>query len=80
MAELSENQEKYKSAQINNALGVFLLIFGIIVIIAVPFSDNFVDKMANLVAGLIVTGIGGGMTWTARRKIKRLKQKDDFIP
>ena len=79
MVELSENQKNYKSAQINNALGVFLLVFGVIVMVAVPFSDNFVDKMTNLVAGLIVAGIGGGMMWAAKRKIKLLKQKDDFI-
>ncbi|NOY37344.1 MAG: hypothetical protein GXO83_07180 [Chlorobi bacterium] len=76
MVGLSEKQIKYKSAQINNALGVFLLIFGVIVIIAVPFSDNFIDKMTNLVAGLIVAGIGGGMVWSAKRTIKLLKLKD----
>lgn len=76
MAELTENQKKYKTAQINNALGLFLGIFGLIVIIAVPFSDNFLDKMTNLVAGLIVFGIGAGMVWVARKNIKSLKEKD----
>jgi len=79
MDELTENQKKYKSAQINNALGLFLSIFGVIVIIAVPFSDNFVDKMTNLIAGLIIGVIGAGMMWKARKNIKSLKQDDPGI-
>ena len=62
--------------QINNALGLFILFFGIVVIIAVPFSDNYYDKMTNLVAGVILSGIGGGTIWYAKRVIKSLNIKN----
>lgn len=79
MDRLNENQIKYKSILINRALGIFLGIFGLIVIIAVPFSDNLLDKMTNLVAGMIVFGIGVGMFWVARKNMKSLKEKDPEI-
>ncbi len=70
-----EKQKRYKSMQINNALGIFILFFGIVVIIAVPFSDNHYDKMTNLVAGVILSGIGGGTIWYAQRVMKSLGGK-----
>jgi len=79
MNQLTENQIKYKSILINRALGIFLGVFGLIVIIAVPFSDNFLDKMTNLIAGLIVFVIGAGMYWVARKNMKSLKEKDPEI-
>ena len=71
-----EKQKKYKSMQINRALGMFILFFGLVVIVAVPFSDNHYDKMTNLVDGLILTVIGGGTIWYAQKVIKSLNQKD----
>ncbi len=70
-----EKQKRYKSMQINNALGIFILFFGIVVIIAVPFSDNHYDKMTNLIAGVILSLIGGGTIWYAQRVMKSLRGK-----
>lgn len=70
-----EKQKRYKSMQINNALGIFILFFGIVVIIAVPFSDNHYDKMTNLIAGVILSLIGGGTIWYAQRVMKSLGGK-----
>ena len=71
-----EKHDKYKTAQINNALGVFILFFGIIVIVAMLFTDTFIQKMTDLIAGLVLCGIGGGMVLKSRKTIKALKMND----
>jgi putative Mn2+ efflux pump MntP len=67
-----KDKAKLKSMQINNALGLFILFFGVVVVVAIPFSDNFFDKMTNLVAGVILVIIGLGMIIYARKAIRRL--------
>ena len=69
----AENREKLKTAQINNALGLFILVFGIIVIFAMIFANTFIQKMTDLAAGLSLVIIGGGMMLKSRKTIKRLK-------
>lgn len=73
--ETVEINAKIKAAQINNALGFFILVFGVIVVIAMAFTETFVQQMTDLVAGLTLVLIGSGMMWTAKRKIKKLKSK-----
>ncbi|MFK5972040.1 MAG: hypothetical protein QM485_02055 [Flavobacteriaceae bacterium] len=73
--ETIEINAKIKAAQINNALGFFILVFGIIVIIAMAFTETFVQQMTDLTAGLLMVIIGGAMMWTAKRTIKKLKRK-----
>ena len=75
-----ERQNKYKSAQINNALGLFVLVFGIIVLFAIFYTNTFAQKMADLVAGLVLCTIGGGMMLKSRKTIKSLKLKDQDNP
>lgn len=53
--------QKLQQAQINKALGIFMLAFSLIVIISIFFTETFVGKMANLVAGLIMGSIGAAM-------------------
>ena len=55
-----EQKNKQKSALINNALGLFVFLFGIIVLFAIFFSNTFAQKMADMVAGLVLCVIGGG--------------------
>ena len=65
------NQEKIQKtqmAQINRALGIFLLFFGAVVIAALLFTETFVGKMTNLVAGLILTLIGAILILRTKRK------------
>ncbi len=69
----AENREKLKTAQINNALGLFIFVFGIIVIFAMIFANTFIQKMTDLAAGLSLVIIGGGMMLKSRKTIKRLK-------
>ena len=68
-----ETRNKLKTAQINNALGVFILTFGLIVMIAMVFTETFVQKMTDLTAGAVLVLIGSGMIWKARKTIKILR-------
>ena len=68
-----ETRNKLKTAQINNALGFFILTFGIIVMIAMVFTETFVQKMTYLTAGAVLALIGAGMIWKARKTIKTLR-------
>ncbi len=70
-----ENREKLKTAQINNALGVFIFFFGLVVIFAMLFTETFIQQMTDLAAGLVLCLIGGGMIFKSRRTIKSLKLK-----
>lgn len=72
-----EIKERIKMAQINNALGVFILAFGSIVLFAMLFTETFVQHMTDLVAGLLLMSIGGGMIWKSKKTIKKLKTKSD---
>lgn len=68
-----EDKANKKSAQINNALGVFILFFGIVILIATSHTETFIGEMTNLVAGLILCAIGAGMmlkSWLTLRKLK----------
>ncbi len=67
-----EKQGKLRAAQINNALGLFILFFGIVVISAMFFTDTFIGQMTNLTAGILLTAIGLGMVLVARKTIKNL--------
>jgi len=59
-----------KGAKINNVLGMFLLFFGLIILVAIYFTETFIGQMTNLVAGIILTAIGGIMMIKARQKLK----------
>ena len=58
--------EKYNGARINRALGIFMLFFSAVIIIAVLFTETFLGKMTNLIAGLIL-GLVGGILFFASR-------------
>lgn len=69
----ADRNAKIKVAQINQALGVFIFTFGIIISFAMVFTETFVQQMTDLIAGLILLGIGGGMYWRAKNKLKKIK-------
>jgi len=72
-----EDKAKQKSAQINNALGVFIVFFGIVILIATSHTDTYIGEMTNLVAGLILFSIGAGMmikSWLTLKKLKTSNQ------
>lgn len=67
----AEQQAKLKAAEINFALGLFLLFFGGLVLIAIFFTATALGKQTNLLAGLVLCLIGGGMAFTAWRAKKK---------
>lgn len=66
-----EKQGKIRAAQINNALGIFILFFGIVVISAMFFTDTFIGQMTNLAAGVLLSIIGLGMVLVAKKTINK---------
>ncbi|MCF6223226.1 MAG: hypothetical protein L3J34_05810 [Flavobacteriaceae bacterium] len=69
-----EIKGKLKTFQINQALGFFILFFGVVVSIALIFPESDIQRMTNLVAGLTLVVIGGGMMLFARKNIKKLQK------
>ncbi len=72
----AEKLEKIKSAEINNALGLFVLFFGCIIIIATFFTTTFIGQMTNLVAGIVLSLIGTGMVLVSKSTIKKINLTD----
>lgn len=75
MNEIDSNA-KIKTAQINQALGFFIFVFGIIVTIAMAYTETFIQQMTDLVAGLVLIAIGGGMMWKAKKTLKKYKREE----
>ena len=71
--EPKEKSEKLKNAQINRALGLFILFFGIVVIVAMVFTNTRIQLLTDLVAGLVLSAIGGGMMLKSGKTIKSLR-------
>ena len=69
-----EKANRVKNAKINNALGVFILFFGVIVVFAMIYANTQVQQMTNLAAGLVLCTIGGGMMLKSRLTIKKLNK------
>jgi len=65
-----KEQQRLQLAQTNRALGIFILFFGVIIIISVFFTETFVGRMTNLVAGLILCTIGGVMILKGKKNQK----------
>ena len=62
--------------QINRALGLFLLCFGLIVLMAVLFTETAIGKITNVVAGLIFSLIG--LLMIGKRKSKTASSSTDI--
>jgi len=67
-----EIKGKIKTAEINRALGFFILFFGVIVSFAMIYSDTLVQQMTSLISGMALVIIGGGMMLFARKNLKKL--------
>jgi len=68
---IDRNEHGLQEAQIGRALGTFLLVFAVVVLIAIFFTPTGIGKLANLTAGVIIGLIGGAMIWRAHRSGKR---------
>lgn len=70
-----EIKGKIKTAQINQALGFFILFFGVIVSFAMIYSNTAVQQMTSLISGLTLVVIGGAMMWKATSTLKKIQPK-----
>ncbi len=70
---MDEKSEKIKNLRINRVLGIFILFFGIIILISIAFTEKFIGQMTNLVAGTILCVIGAGMIFQSMRTMKKLQ-------
>jgi hypothetical protein len=59
--QMNGHQRELQQAQINRALGVFLLFFALVIFISCFFTETTVGKLTNLAAGGIIGLIGGLM-------------------
>ena len=64
-------QAGMQEAQINRALGVFMLCFAVIILVAICFTETTIGKLTNLGAGGIIGLIGGIMFYRAHAATKR---------
>ena len=68
-----EDKALEKNSLINNALGIFIAFFGIVIIISTILTETFIGEMTNLVAGVILLSIGAGMIIKAQIQLKKIK-------
>ena len=62
-------------AKINRALGVFMLFFGAVILVAVFFTETAVGKLTNLAAGGIIVLIGA-LLWLRAGVVERRQNAD----
>ena len=69
MAEAPNHDEArtLHESQISRALGTFLVIFGLVVVLSVFFTDTGIGKLTDLGAGTVIAGIGAAMIYRGRR-------------
>jgi hypothetical protein len=61
-----DQQRQLREAQINHALGVFTLFFGLVIWVAIPFTGTTIGKLTNLAAGGVIGLIGAFLMYRAR--------------
>ncbi len=64
---MNEDQDN-QIAMINRALGIFLLFFSAVILVAIFFTETFVGKMTNLAAGLVICFFGAILFFRGGRK------------
>ncbi|MCU0915482.1 MAG: hypothetical protein MUC88_13085 [Planctomycetes bacterium] len=61
------SQHRLQKSQINRALGTFLLVFALVVLVAIFFTPTDIGKLTNLAAGGIIALIAGIMLYHSRK-------------
>ena len=62
-----DNRKTLQETQIYRALGTFLLVFAVIVLLSILFTGTGIGRLTNLAAGAIIGGIGAAMFLRGRR-------------
>lgn len=74
MSKQVEKREFKKEVDSLPVIGIFLLIFGVIIIMAIFFTDSFRGKITNLICGLILLACAClAILWS--RKSKKEKKE-----
>lgn len=68
MTDSPDHPDTLAEARINRALGLFLVFFAAVLLVAIGFTETAAGKWTNLAASLILGAIGGGMIWHSGRK------------
>ena len=72
MSKIEGSVERKLESQSLQLMGIFLGIFGIIMIISMIFPENLEGVITNLITGLILLGFGIGAFLKGRsRKVKK---------
>ena len=58
-----------QEAQINRALGLFLLFFACVVLVSIFFTPTLVGKLTDLAAGAIIGLIAAAMIYRSRKRV-----------
>lgn len=66
--EMGRNRPGLQEAQINRALGLFLLFFACVVLVSIFFTPTLVGKLTNLAAGAIIGLIAAAMIYRSRKR------------
>ncbi len=73
-----EQREKHgRSVEIQSfeLMGIFLLVFGMMVVVAAFFPMDLTGKIANVIVGFLLTAIGGILLMKGRSHKRRLRQE-----
>lgn len=65
---MEQTEKKNPMSQINRALGLFLLCFGVIILFSIFFTETFAGKITNLAAGFVFVIIGLLMMFVRKRE------------
>ena len=70
-----KRRPEQEEAEKSRALGIFLVFFGLVVLIAILFTPTAAGKLTNFIASLLLAGSGGLIAYLGQRKIKRSRQE-----
>ena len=71
---MNGKEKKEKSALINQALGLFIFFFGVVIMIATSYTNTDIGFKTNLIAGMTLTLIGCAMWLKAKMDLKNIKK------
>jgi hypothetical protein len=74
--ESDSHRRVLQEAQINRALGLFLLFFAGVLAVSILFTPTLLGRLTNLAAGGIIGLIGGMMVWRSRRAGASARRKE----
>lgn len=74
--EMDRNQRVLQEAQINRALGLFLLFFACVLAVSILFTPTLLGRLTNLAAGGVLGLIGALMVWRSRRAEAPARRKE----